>query len=120
MKQLLTPEQIELATALWDRGESLDGLCRALKINRDVLVERRRPGDQLSHLQRRRAGQRLRGPRASAPTPDEIRQRAAAVRATWSEVERLNRIAAPGANVGFEGERVGGRHVSTRVQRRYW
>ena len=121
LKQLLSQEQVATATRLWAEGTSLDGLCRALEINRDVLIARRAPGDQLEHLQRRRAGQRLRGPRASAPTPDEIRQRAAAVRSGWSEVERLNRLAGPGHNVGsFEGERHGGRHVSSRVHRRNW
>ena len=120
MKQLLSQEQVATATRLWSEGTSLDGLCSALGINRDVLVERRRPGDQLAHLQRRRAGQRLRGPRAPMPTAKEIAERAAAVRATWSEVERLNRIAAPGANVGFEGERFGGRHVPSKFNRRTW
>ncbi len=122
MKQphLLSPDEIARATELWNGGATLDQLCAELRINRDILIARRAPGGQLSHLGRRRAGQRLRGPRASAPTPDEIRQRAAAVRATWSEVEKLNRRAGPGHNVGFEGERVGGRHVSSRVHRRYW
>jgi hypothetical protein len=120
MKQLLTPEQVEVATRLWSEGTSLDGLCAALKINRDVLVERRRPGDQLAHLQRRRAGQRLCGPRATVPSAEVIAQRAAEIRATWSETERLNRIAAPGANVGsWEGERHGGRHVSSRIHRNW-
>jgi hypothetical protein len=121
LKQLLSQEQVEVATRLWSEGVSLDGLCAALKINRDVLVERRRPGDQLQHLQRRKAGQRLRGPRVPVPSAEVIAERAAAVRATWSETERLNRIAAPGANIGsWEGERHGGRHVSSRINRRTW
>jgi hypothetical protein len=117
---LLSPAEIARATELWNGGATLDQLCAELRINRDILIARRAPGDQLEHLARRRAGQRLRGPRAPAPTPDEIRQRAAAVRATWSETERLNRIAAPGANVGFEGERFGGRHVPSKFNRRTW
>jgi hypothetical protein len=121
MKQLLSPEQIATATRLWSEGASLDGLCSALGINRDVLVERRREGDQLAHLGRRRAGQRMRGPRATAPSPEVIKARAAEIRAGWSETERLNRIAAPGANVdSWTGERHGGRHVPSRINRRTW
>ena len=121
MKQLLSPEQIATATRLWAEGATLDTLCRELSINRDVLVERRRPGDQLSHLQRRRAGQRLRGPRATAPSAQEIAERAREVRATWSETERLNRRAGPGHNVdSWTGERHGGRHVPSKINRRTW
>jgi hypothetical protein len=121
LKQLLSPEQIATATRLWADGVSLDGLCEALGVNRDVLVERRREGDQLAHLGRRQAGQRLRGPRAPAPTAQEIKERTAAIRETWSPAERLNRRAGPGANVdSWVGERHGGRHVSSRVHRRNW
>jgi hypothetical protein len=121
MKQLLTAEQIEHATALWNGGATLDQLCAELRINRDVLIARRAPGDQLSHLGRRRAGQRLRGPRATAPTPEVIAERAAAIRATWSPVERLNRLSGPGSNVdSWGGERQGGRRCSSRINRRTW
>ena len=121
MKQLLTPAQIEHATALWNGGATLDQLCSSLGITRDTLIARRLPGDQLSHLHRRRAGQRLRGPRGPAPTPEVIAERAAEIRAGWSEVEKLNRRAGPGWPVGsFQGERVGGRHVPSRINRRTW
>ena len=121
MKKLLSSEQVEMATRLWNGGATLDQLCAELRINRDILIARRAPGDQLSHLQRRRAGQRLRGPRASVPTPEVIRERAREVRATWSEVERLNRRAGPGHNVdSWVGERFGGRHVPSKVNRRTW
>jgi hypothetical protein len=120
-KRLLTDDEVRIATALWQSGATLDTLCRELSINRDTLVERRRPGDQLSHLQRRGAGQRLRGPRAPAPTAQEIAHRAAEVRAGWSPTERLNRRAGPGHNVdSWVGERLGGRHIPGKFNRRDW
>ena len=121
MKKLLSSEQVEMATRLWNGGATLDGLCSSLGITRDILIARRAPGDQLEHLQRRRAGQRLRGPRAPMPTAQEIAERAREVRATWSETERLNRRAGPGHNVdSWTGERHGGRHVPSKINRRTW
>ncbi len=111
---LLTDDQVATATRLWADGASLNDLCASLGINRDTLAERRRPGDQLAHLGRRPRGARRPSPRFGDPTPGQIRERASAIRATWSERERLNRLAAPGQPVdSFTGERHG-REASTR------
>ena len=121
MKQLLSPEQVELATRLWGEGVPLDELCRSVGCNRDVLVERRRPGEQLAHLGRRVRGVGRKNPNAPDPTPEEIAARAAAIRSSWSPVERLNRLSGPGAAVGsWVGERHGGRGATFRMPRRTW
>jgi len=120
-RRILTAAEVARAEALWRDGATLDGLCNALAISRDVLIERRRPGDQLGHLVKRPAGCRHLGSRHAPPSPAEIAARAAEIRATWSETEKLNRWAGPGHNIGsFEGERVGGRRASTRINRRTW
>lgn len=121
MKQLLDPAQIALATRLWSDGVPLDGVCAALGIGRDVLIERRRPGDQLAHLGRRQRGVNSQATREPDPDPATIAARAAAIRATWSPVERLNRRAGPGALVdSWVGERKGGRGATFRMPRRTW
>jgi hypothetical protein len=120
-RRVLTAAEVALAEAIWRDGGTLDGLCSALAISRDGLIERRRPGDQLSHLERRQAGCRRSGPRLAPPSPAEIAARAAEIRATWTETEKLNRRAGPGSPVGsWVGERPGGRRASTRVNRRTW
>jgi len=119
MKQWLTQEQVEKATRLWREGAPLDALCAACGFTRDVLISRRR--DQLAHLAKRPRGVNSQLNRSGDPTPAEIAERAATIRAGWSEVERLNRISAPGAAVGtWTGERHGGRRVSSRMPRRNW
>ena len=118
MKQLLTDDQVRRATELWSSGQTLDELCRAIGCNRDVLVERRR--DQLAHLPKRTRGVGPKNPHAPDPTPDQIVERTAAIRAGWSEVEKLNRRAGPGAPVdSWVGERLGGRRVSSRIHRNW-
>ena len=120
MKQLLSAEQIATVERLWAAGEPLDRVCHGAGITRDLLIERRRPGDQLSHLPKRPRGVNSQATRCGDPTPAEISERTAAIRANWSETERLNRIAAPGANVDtWVGERMGGRRVSTRIPRNW-
>jgi hypothetical protein len=121
MKRLLSAKQIELVERLWSSGEPVSAICAAVGINRDVLIERRRPGEQLAHL-----GHRVRGvgPKHSNrpdPTPDEIAERSAAIRSSWSETEQLNRLSAPGWPVGsFQGERTGGKRATMRMPRRNW
>ena len=46
-------------------------------------------------------GPRPRGGDRWAPTPDEVRQRAAAIRSGWSPLERRQRLAGPAE--GFDG-----------------
>jgi hypothetical protein len=119
MKQLLTDDQVRRATELWSSGQTLDELCRAIGCNRDVLVERRR--DQLAHLPKRTRGVGPKNIGAPDPTPDEIVERCATIRATWSEVERLNRRAGPGAPVdSWVGPRDGGRGATFKMPRRTW
>jgi hypothetical protein len=119
-RRVLTAAEVAHAEALWRAGVGLDGLCSALAISRDVLIERRRPGDQLAHLAKRPAGCRRSGPRLAPPSPAEIAARAAEIRDGWSEVERLNRRAGPGSPVGsWVGERPGGRRVSARIHRNW-
>lgn len=121
LKRRLTAAEVADAERLWKAGATLDRMCAELAITRDILTERRRPGDQLQHLARRPAGCRHLGPRRAPPSPAEIAARAAEIRAGWSEVERLNRWAGPGSPVGsWTGERLGGRRASTRVGRRTW
>jgi hypothetical protein len=121
MKQLLSQEQVATVERLWSSGEPVTVICEAVGITRDTLIERRRPGEQLAHLGRRVRGVGPKNIGAPDPTPEEIRDRTAAIRATWSETERLNRISAPGANVDtWTGERTGGRGATFRMPRRSW
>ena len=121
MKQLLSPEQVETVERLWAAGEPLDRVCHGAGITRDMLIERRRPGDQLAHLAKRPRGVNSQATREADPDPATIAERAAAIRRGWSATEELNRRSGPGWPVGsFEGERVGGRHVSSRINRRTW
>jgi hypothetical protein len=85
------------------------------------LIERRRPGEQLHHLPKRPRGVNSHANISPDPTPQEIVERTAAIRATWSPVERLNRVAAPGASVdSWVGPRDGGRGATFRMPRRTW
>lgn len=121
MKVLLTPEQVETVERLWNAGEPLDRVCHGAGITRDLLVERRRPGEQLCHLPKRVRGMNSQSTRCGDPDQATIAGRAAAIRATWSETERLNRLAAPGADVGsWSGERFGCRRIPSRMPRRNW
>jgi len=121
VKVLLSPEQVATVERLWAAGVPLDGVCKGASITRDLLIERRRPGEQLAHLPKRPRGVNSRANLQPDPTPQEIAERCATIRATWTPAERLNRISAPGADVGsWVGERHGGRQVSTRMPRRIW
>ena len=105
-----TADQVDEATRLWDGGASRQEVAAFLKVSVGTLGEFRAYG-QLAHLKRRQGsgGGRPRGWRPGAdgltrthrdPTPSEIRQRAAAIRATWSPEDaqaRANRIDPTGA-----------------------
>lgn len=85
----LTESQVEQAKELWDAGVPVTSVCRALGISRDLLVERRK--DQLASLKKRRIGTGKK-PRYPDPTPEEIAERAMAIRSEWSEEERQERL----------------------------
>lgn len=113
MKQLLSQEQIATVERLWAAGEPLDRVCHGAGITRDVLISRRR--DQLAHLSKRPRGVNSQATREPDPDPATIAERAAAIRRTWSPTEELNRRSGPGWPVdSFQGERQGGRVISTR------
>jgi hypothetical protein len=84
------PIDIKYLARLWKSEMKSDQICEQLGCTRGHLY----------HLVRRhRLGQRP--PRLSAarntetpdPTPDEIKERTAAIRMTWSEKERIARLA---------------------------
>jgi hypothetical protein len=121
VKTLLSLEQVATVERLWSSGEPVSDICAAIGINRDVLIERRRPGEQLGHLPKRTRGVGPKNIGAPDPSPEEIAERAAAIRRRWSATEELNRRSGPGWPVGsFEGERVGGKRATMRVPRRTW
>ena len=90
--RLLTPEQIETATRMWQQNEPVDTVCRAIGITRDTMIQRRT--DQLSHLPRRSVGSGRKA-RSPDPTPEEIAERCAEIRQRWSDEEWSEREIAP-------------------------
>lgn len=86
VKRRLTAEQVAAAERLWAAGVYKADIARRIGVGMDVLLARLH--DQLAHLPRRKRGPRRGSEPEVDPTPEEIEERAAAIRATWSEEER--------------------------------
>lgn len=89
--RMLTQAEIDDVFALWSGGYAVGVICDHLKITRDGFIARRL--DQLAELPTRRRGVGSRSDPQKDPTPEEITERAAAIRAGWTESERLRRLA---------------------------
>jgi hypothetical protein len=99
--QLLTPEQVALVTRLWSEGQPLWVIAQAAGCGMDVLKRRLR--DQLTLPSRpRRANSHRRG---EDPTPEQIRERTAAIRQRWPEERWLPSYEVEGNRQGRQAER---------------
>jgi len=85
----LTEAQVDLARRLWREGLYVHEIARRLGVGVDVLIARRR--DQLADLPSRKRGPRRGCKPTVDPTPEEIAERAAAIRATWTDADREDR-----------------------------
>ena len=86
-----TDEQMALIAAKWSAGESTADIAAAVGVKSSMFNEHRSFG-QLRHLPSRQGmggGRRVGEP--SPPTPREIEQATARIRAQWSPEERLER-----------------------------
>jgi hypothetical protein len=80
---------------MWAAGSAVSVICAAVDMTRDAFIARRL--DQLADLPIRARGCRAGIPRMPEPTekefpPEMIAQRAAEIRAGWTESERLKRL----------------------------
>ena len=95
LRRRFTPAQVALASRLWLDGLYVHEIARRLGVGVDVLIARRR--DQLAGLPARRRGPRRGCTPTVDPTPEEIAERSAAIRATWTDAEREERRLGRGA-----------------------
>ena len=91
----LTEPELATVREMWAEGDSVSVICAALDITRDAFIARRL--DQLADLPIRARGCRAGVPRMPEPTeedfpPELIAERAAEIRAGWTESERLKRM----------------------------
>lgn len=98
-RKLLTADQIAAASAAWEAGASNAELGQLLGIGQAALNEHKSYG-QLRILPRRRGARSDLAARPAIgsgrpPTPAEIAARAAAIRATWTPVEEMQRRGIP-------------------------
>jgi hypothetical protein len=87
----LTDHEIAQIREWWGNGVSASAICEMLHMTRDAFDSRRL--DQLADLPIRKRGVGKKNHGAPDPTPDEIAERSAAIRARWTESERLQRLA---------------------------
>lgn len=90
----LTPEEIEVVEGLWTEGAPRATIADEINVSVYWLDEQRWEGRQLSHLPKRvkgAGGGKWERGKNMDPTPEEIAQRAAEVRARWSEEDEINR-----------------------------
>lgn len=85
---MLDEAQIETATSLWNQGEPLHTIARAVGVAYHVL--KARMDDQLAGLPARTMDSHG-GRQTTDPSAEEIAERAAALRATWSPEEEEKR-----------------------------
>lgn len=98
-------DELERVRSLWSEGVAVGAICEMLGVTRDTFNARR--DDQLADLP-----ERIRGVgscnRPEDPSEEEIAERAAQVRARWSDEQRFARM------VGGRVPPVGERLVETR------
>jgi len=87
-QMMLDADQVEIVTELWNQGEPLHAIAMAIGVAHHVLKSRME--DQLCDLPERTQDSRG-GRQTTDPSADEIAERAAALRATWSPEEEEKR-----------------------------
>jgi len=85
-----TDDECERIRQLWTEGVAVAAICEMLGVTRDTFHARR--SDQLADLPARPRGV-WSGQRIADPSEDEIAALAAAIRASWTDSERLERLA---------------------------
>jgi len=98
--QLLTPEQIAVVTRLWSEGQPLWVISLAACCGMDRLKRRLRELDLPPRP--RRANSHRRG---EDPTPEQIRERTAAIRQRWPEERWLPSYEADGNRLGRQAQK---------------
>ena len=90
----LSPEEIEVVEGLWIEGAPRAEIAGEINVSVYWLDEQRWDGRQLSHLPKRVkgfGGGKWDRAKSREPTPEQIAQRAAEIRARWTDEDEANR-----------------------------
>lgn len=99
---VFSADEVDRIRSLWSEGVPVAAICEILCVTRDTFQARR--VDQLADLPERVRGVGGRFNRPADPSEDEIAERAAEIRASWSDGERWARMV--GGRVPAVGERM--------------
>ena len=97
-KRVLTDQEVAKAESLWGQGVNASLICLEIGISVDILKQRRQPGDQLQHLEKRQRGGGSKAHKGYTPSQTEIREKCKMFQSKWTANEEQLRRYGHAAN----------------------
>ena len=97
-KRVLTDQEVSQVETLWGQGVNASLICLEIGISVDILKQRRKPGGQLQHLEKRPRGSGHKSHKNYTPDQETIKRECKKFQDSWDTNEEILRRNGHAAN----------------------